>query len=117
MGSQHYTTGMFAGRRRTLEELYDFLGEAGFIDYVTWTAFNDRVYMQIGIHHGGGALIVTNCSRTDARHCVGFRGAKWMPDSSTPDSEADPDKVRYHIVDTEAELISVVLGLIEPGDI
>jgi hypothetical protein len=111
-GSQTYQTGMVYGRTRTLEDLYDFLGEKGFIDTIRWEPLRGRDYMQVTIHHGGQALSVTNCFTRPSGHYVGFRGAKWMPEESTPDHQVDPAKIRHHIVDTEEEMTELVLKLL-----
>ncbi|MDB5177215.1 MAG: hypothetical protein JWN75_883 [Candidatus Saccharibacteria bacterium] len=113
-GSWCYTIGMSKGRLRTLDDLNVFLGEHGYIDSITWRPFeHDGRYLQLTIHHGGGALSVTNCFRQDMSHFVGLSGAKWMPERSTPDHEVDPDKVRHHILETEEELVERVLDLLK----
>jgi hypothetical protein len=109
--SQTYTTGMVAGRVRTLEDLYIFLGENGYIDMIKWNPYGGHDYLMITTHHGGGALCIVNCFREET-HYAGLRGAKWMPERSTPEDEVDPNKVRHHVVDTEEELIELVLRLI-----
>lgn len=111
MGAKVYKIGFVAGAHRTYEDLTSFLGQEGYISWLAWKS-PESDYMGLGIHHGGGALSITNGSRRDPSHVVGLRGGKWMPEDNTPVGD-DPNKVYYHIVESEGEVVKLALELLE----
>lgn len=110
-GAHVYKIGFVAGARRTYEDLTRFLGQEGYISWLTWRS-PESDYMSLGIHHGNGALSITNGSRRDPSHVIGLRGAKSMPEDNTPVGD-DPNRVYYHILDSEEEVVRLALELLE----
>ena len=106
--SQTFEVGLAQGSQWTLEELYAFLGERGYIDTIKWYRYpkDERYYVQVSIHHGGKALSVVNCFRSDSTHFVGLRAAGRMP------TDQAPFGVSKHIVDNDEQLVEQVLSLI-----
>jgi hypothetical protein len=104
--------GMFMGRYRTLDSVYDFLGENGYIDTVTWRPYGDSRFIQLGVHHGGQAVTITNCFSRITSHYASLPGAKWMS-RHTPDDEVRPGVTRRHIVSSRDELMALVQELME----
>ena len=110
--SRLYVTGMVAGSSQTIEDLYEFLGETGLITIIEWHPTAGSKYVQIRLHHEGQALSITNCFNRPDCHIVSLRGAHKMPADGTPESGSDLNKVRYHVVDTQDQLVELALDLI-----